>query len=320
MSSQLMRRQAVIDLAKSWRGPIAFRALPPMKQRIGIEALLRWAYCQELPKVPRIASSPDGFRCAWNSVGRWARELSLAGLCDNQHGVVPDFLAQDMPHNDALLVHEAVCGLDVLEVEGLEGFSPFEPREDVDPSLLDHCAVRVRNRVMTIDDEGKPRLRKPLRNLVFHAAILGGAPDWQIEDFAQDVERWPNGMVKYFKKSGHWEKTAANEDIFVEYETAVTSDLRRKQADPSVAPKAILTPDPVDDAVSRVNYELWRLALDVIAADLHGRLEKWEAVESALPHRPWDEPASRPGRVLADLTQRPIRIVRGRKKKTARIA
>ncbi len=315
MSGEFLKRQAVIDLALGWRGPMAAKAAAAPKPRLDIEALLAWAYLTELPKTERMgAFGPPGLRSAWAAVEKWRAELSLAVARDNAYGCVPDYYAADTPHNDALLVHEAVCALDVLEVEGLDGCTPFEPRDDVDQSLLDRCALRVRDRVLTVLD-GKPRLRNPLRNLVFHSAILGGSPEWRIGDFVQDVERWDNGAVKYFKKGGYWEKGASG-DVWVGFETAVA--LRNGfRHDPDLIERPILSPDPTDEAVSRVNYELWRLALDVLAADLSGRLEKWDVVESALPHRPWVEGVARGGRILPDLTRRPIRIVRGGQKKIA---
>ena len=303
MSGDKLRRQAVIDMALNWRGPMRLAALPAPKPRISVEALLEWAYLRELPKVPRAPEAPMGFKGAWDKVSEWAEELSLAGLADNRFGVVSDFLAQDLPHNDALIVHEAVCALDVLEVEGLGDFSPFAPVEGVEQPLLDACARRMRDRVMTVCDDGRARLRNPLRNLVFHGAIMRRAPEWRIDDFSQDVERWENGAVKYFKKGGHWEKSAFGVDIWVEYETAVSADPRSKRLEEGVEPRPVLSPDPTDDAVSRVNYELWRLALDVLAAELFGVLEKWEVQPSALPVRPWLEPAPRVGRIL--------RVIRG---------
>jgi hypothetical protein len=305
MVSDKLKRQAVIDLALAWSGPMRAKVATPPKQRIGIEDVLAWTYLRELPKTPRV-NAPDGFRGAWDKVSEWAEELSLAGLADNRFGVVADFFAQDLPHNDALIVHEAVCSLDALEVGGLAEFSPFEERGDVAPELLDRCALRVRDRVVTLDAAGRPRLRKPLRNLVFNAAILGQPPEWRIDEFGQDVERWPNGMVKYFRKSGQWEKSLSG-DVWVEFETAVSGV--RPELDPSVAPKAVLSPDPTEDAVSRVYHELWRLALDVLAADLSGRLQKWDVQPSALPVRPWFEGEARRGRVLRDLMERPIPLV-----------
>jgi hypothetical protein len=286
MIGEKLRRQAVIDLSRSWTGPMAFRPAPPVRRPIGIEALLRWAYCQELPKVPRI-DAPAGFRGAWDKVSEWAEELSLAGLDDNRFGVVPDLLSQDFPHTDALTVHAAVCDLDRLEVEGLADYSPFDGREnDETQKLLDACAVRVRNRLVTVGDDGNARLRKPLRNLIFHAAILSRAPEWHISEFELDFERWPNGALKYFRTDGHWEKSVNGADIWVEYEVAVTPrpGFHHEEGAHTVA---ILSPDPCDDGVDRAHYELWRLSLDVLAADLSGRLEKWDVQPCDLPIRPW---------------------------------
>jgi hypothetical protein len=270
------------------------------KRRIGIVDLLRWAYCQELPKVPRI-DAPASFRSAWDKVSEWAEELSLAGLDENRFGVVPDLLAQDYPHADAVLVHEAVCDLDRLEVEGLADYAPVSGGGDVAGALLDACNARVRAGLFTRGNDGRPRLRKPLRNLIFHAAILGRAPDWEISDFAVDFERWPNGAVKYFKTVGQWEPSLTG-DVWREWEQPVTPRPGFHH-DADAHPVAVLVPDPYDDGVSRAHYELWRLSLDVLAADLSGRLEKWDVQPSDLPPRPWDGGERRAGRVLPALSQ-----------------
>jgi hypothetical protein len=316
MSGENVRRQAVINMALAWTGSMRVVAAPPARRRIAIEDLLAWAYLKELPKTPRI-NAPDGFKGAWDKVAEWAAELSLAGLADNRFGVVPDLLSQALPHADALIVHEAVCALDELEVDGLAEFSPFDTRDDVDPALIARYEGAVRSRVVTIGKDGRARLRKPLRNLVFNAAILGRAPEWRIDAFGQDVERWPNGMVKYFRKSGQWE-TSLSGDIWVEFETAVSADPDTKRLPEGAEPHPVLEPDPTDDAVSRIHHELWRLALDVLAADLHGRLEKWDVQPCALPLRPWIEGEPPRGRVLRDLS-RPVAAieVRGRRKKSA---
>jgi len=321
MSSGFLKRQAVIAMALAWQGPMNARALPKAKQKIGVEELLAWCYRVELPKAPRIPDAPQAMRGAWEKVAEWADELSLAGLADNRFGVVPDFFAQELPHNDALIVHEAVCALDVLEVDGLADWSPFGAAEGCDAGLLAAYAGRARSRVLTVDAEGRARLRKPLRNLIFHHALLGAAPDWEIAPFVEDVERWDNGAVKYFKRSGQWE-TGAFGDVWVEYETAVSADPRSKRLPEDVLVKPVLTPDPTDDAVGRAHYELWRLALDVVAADLFGRLERFEVVGCARSLRPWEEGVGAPrvGRILRDLTRAPIRVVRDGPKKIARSA
>ena len=319
MASVLLKRQAVIDLALGWTGPMRAKALAPARQKIDIEALLRWTYLQELPKVPRAPDAPAEFRAVWDKVSQMGEELSLAGLDQNSYGVVSDFFARDLPHNDALVVHAAVCALDELEVAGLEDFSPFDAAgEAVTQSLLDQCAARARDRLLLVGKDGKARLRKPLRQMVFTSAILGNAPDWEIGAFSRDFERWENGMVKYFKRGGYWQSGAFG-DQWIEYETAVAGRTSHSVG-PEEYPREILMPDPCDDGVSRMQHELWRLALDVVEADLIGRLEKWDVTPCLRPHRPWIEGELRRGRVLRDLTQPTvIRMeLRRRSKKSCR--
>lgn len=302
MNSNRLKRQAVIDMALAWQGPMRAVVAPPAKKRIGIEALLTWAYRDELPKVPRLDAPPAGFRGAWDRVAEWVEEMSLAGLADNRYGVVPDFLAQDLPHNDAMIVHDAVCGLDDLEVDGLAELSPFDGCGDADAALLADYARSVRSWVLSVGRDGKARLRRPLRNLIFHHAVLGGAPHWEITPFEADFERWPqSGEVMYFRHVRQWVRGAFG-DVEEIYEVAVTGGFKALSVNgepPHVKP--VLRPDPTDEAVERVHYELWRLALDVLAADLSGRLEKFEVVACGRPLQPWREPVVARGRMCCGI-------------------
>ncbi|RFB80416.1 hypothetical protein [Methylovirgula sp. 4M-Z18] len=298
-SEQKLRRQAVIEMARRWNGCTRYVQKVASKPVKDIETLLTWAYRQELPKVPR-SDGPSDMPCAWDRVDEWLEELSLAGPDNNTYGVVPDFTAASLPHDDALLVHEAVLRLDELEL-ALPG--EWDPLGDL-PDLGDHAhALRkdALNKISTIDRAGVRKLRQTPRLLVFRQAILGGAPDWEIEPpqvcFVQEY-----GRDKWFVR-----QTMTMDGAFgpVEHEIEVDGyDKKRKRPRLGAYRKTYLEPDPFFHVVARAEYEVWRAALDVLTEDLAGTLAHCEVQASGRSMQPWlarDQPlAAR--RVLEDVS------------------
>ena len=319
MSGEFLKRQAVVRLALGWNGAMTAREKPKQKRAMDIEALLAWAYGQELPKVPRLDAAPAGFRCAWDKVAEWAEELSLAGLDDNRFGVVPDLFAQSLPHSDALLVHDAVCRLDEFALSLPDDWSPLDDLGDMDG----HAAGVARDALdaLTIlNREGVRRLRRAPRRLVVKHALLGGAPDWHI-DAPQVRTVSENGREKWFVREVIVADSLSGP---VSMEIEVDGfDERRRIPKPNAYRKTFLDPDPTLGCVGRAEYEVWRAALDVLAEDLRGQMEDFEVVSSGRPFRPWVDGEPKPARVLPDL--RPAaaldsRGARDRKKKIAHTA
>jgi hypothetical protein len=314
MSGEKLKRMAVIELARKWGGAMKAAVVATPKQRIDIEALLAWAYLRELPKVPRIPAAPEEWRRAWDKVSQMGEELSLAGLDDNRFGVVPDLFAQDLPHNDALLVHDAVCALDAFCLNLPEDWSPLDDLGDLG-GHAGEVAAKALERLTSIDDKGQRHLRRTPRRLLMRHAILGSAPDWEIEPpdvrFVQEF-----GADKWFVR-----EVIVTDGAFgpSRFEVEVDGfDHVRRMPKPFAYRKTELVPDPTDGCVARAEYEVWRYALDALAADLDGRLERFDVVPSVRPMRPWEEPAPQMGRVLPDLTRRAAHDsgrVRGRRKK-----
>jgi hypothetical protein len=311
MSSQLLKRQAVIDLARAWPGSMASVDKPRVKKPMGIEALLHWAFCEELPKVPRI-EAPADMPGAWDKVAEWAEELSLAGLDDNRFGVVPDLTAQVFPHTDALLVHDAVCRLDLCALTLPDDWSPLGDLGDMG-GHAGAVAADALAALTIVDAEGLRRLRRSPRRLVMRHAILGGAPSWEID--APDVRFvQANGCDRWFLR----------EVVVVEGRCGPVSmeievdgfDTRRRVPKPEAYRKTMLEPDPTLGCIGRAEYEVWRAALDVVTEDLRGSMYDHEVVDCPRPARPWEEPAREPVRVLPDLRRIwDSRLLRGRRKK-----
>lgn len=316
MSDLKLRRMGVVDLARNWAGPMEAKSKPCAKRRLDIEALLRWAYLEELPKVPRLNAAPAGFRGAWDKVAQALEELSLAGLDDNRYGVVPDFSAQSLPHADALLVHEAVERLDLCALDLPADWSPLSDLGDID-GHAGNVAGDALAALTTVDRDGVRHLRRTPRRLVMRHALLGGCPDWQIDP----------PEVKFVSEFGK-AKWFVREVVTVEgpcgpvpTEIEVDGfDHKRRIPKPDAYRKTFLEPDPTAGCVGRGEYEVWRAALDVLFEDLRGMLTDIEVMRCPRPWRPWEEPADAPARVLPDLMARESAPVRRRRKKIARNA
>src|SRR5688500_9952509 len=101
---------------------------PVLKKRMTIEALLRWAYRDELPKAQAPGGSlrPAGFGGAWGGIERYGELLTVIdhGL-ENRYGLVPDLSATTEPHPDAIRIGDAVQALDAFPLNLPDGWNPL---------------------------------------------------------------------------------------------------------------------------------------------------------------------------------------------------
>ncbi|MEP2723916.1 MAG: hypothetical protein ABJH19_07485, partial [Roseibium sp.] len=58
------------------------------QKNIQIEALLKWAYCEELPKSTDVGQAIARMASGWSSMNSFAQLLTV--IDDNDYGVVPD--------------------------------------------------------------------------------------------------------------------------------------------------------------------------------------------------------------------------------------
>jgi len=292
-----LRRAALIALANAWKGPAPLPAPPAPRKRMGVEDLLRWAYCIELPKQPRQAG-PMGMPVAWDKVAKWMEELTLTVGDGNGYGVEPDLTAADFPHADALAVHAAMERLDGLQVEMPEGLDLLSDLPEIE-SHHEALVTRALDQLCVFDREGRRWLKSSPRRLVFRHAILGGCPDWIVD--APEVKAVSEyGKVKWFVR-----EVMVTDGAFgpVNVEIEVDGyDQRRHVPKPGAYTKTVLDPDPLWAVVGRMEYQIWRSALDMLVEDLSAMLRDHEALASTRPVRPWDVPAGQGPAVLADLS------------------
>jgi len=272
------------------------------KRVMDIEAVLRWAYRDELPKAaPARAGLARGMSAAWSSVESFVELLTV--IDDNSFGVVPDLLSSNGPHADAIAIFERVRALDDLEIELPDDWNPMVDLGDLG-DLGREAIARAIDAATIVDEQNRRRLRRTPRRLVEKHAILGGCPDWEMEaPVAEVVRRGKTGQPAWFVKETIWEEAFGGQRVARVVEVDGFSYTRRRPR-PGAYQKTHLVPDPVPGLVERAEYEVWRAALDLLTEELSGQLESIDVRPSPRPHRPWE--VGRPGQRVLDSLLKPL--------------
>lgn len=269
------------------------------RKRIGIEALLRWAYRDELPKAGASRrGGPLPLGRGWDGVRHYGELLAEIDGDENVWGLAPDLTAMAEPHPDAVRVGEAVEALDGLAPDLPEDWHPLGDIVTAENAELVRDAVRRARAAVLVEGEGGPRLRTSARFLVVRHACAGSTPDWACGSPSVVVES-ANGKPRWFRRI-----TLVGADG-AEYVQEVDGYNRsRQRPHPGAYRKSYLDPDPVGAAVARADWEIWRSALDLLAEALDG-LEAHEVVPAIRPVRPWMVEDEAGSRVLASLLPMP---------------
>lgn len=269
---------------------------------IGIEALLRWAYCEELPKAEAIggAVGAAGPRTPGNHWGRAGEMRSLLAIVDatyNRFGVVVDPLALEPPHPDAIIVGETVAEVAGLDLDLPEGWCPLGDFVAAGAMTAEEAAaatVRGLARVLRVDADGRRAAGERLVRLVMRHAVQGGAPAWEEEPPERKLVS-SHGKPKWFRMTQVWVGAVDGEGNAIEgmgrwVDVEVDGfNPKRRMPWPDAYQKHVFDPDPADAVVARAEYELWRAALAFLAADLAGRLTAHVVTDSPRAVMPWVE-------------------------------
>jgi hypothetical protein len=258
-------------------------------KRIGIEALLAWAYRQELPKAGsgtvRGFAGPGAGIGGWDMVSEFGELHALIDM-SNQWGCVPDFGVEDYPHEDAVTVGSTVAALadasfepgadyDVLADLVLEDGSRLTDEERADCHARGLAIARI--------NEGR------MPATVVRMAMLGAAPGWAIWPVGRQRVAGPNGRDVWVRRVTRPGPDGAA-DVTVELDGY---DRQRQRPHPGAMVKTRLTPDPVQLVTERVEYQAWVLALAALAADLHGKLTAHVVDGPDRALWPWEGEAAR---------------------------
>ncbi len=245
------------------------------------EEVVAWAWRIELPKVPSMGRGPLPMAGGWDKAGRFAELLSLVDLYGvNDYGVVPDFAAASWPCRDAVMIADAVAGLDDCELEMPE---PWDPAPELAPlGGLAAKAVADAWRRMTVERNGATALRLKPSELIVRRAVLGwDVAAMVIDDVEQRFEVHANGQDKWFVRRSV--DTDAG-PMTVEVNGWST---RTRRPLPGAYRKPYLDPDPVAAIIARAEHEIWLSALAVVHEAVAASLEEVEMLPPVTSSSPW---------------------------------
>jgi len=269
-----------------------------MKKKIGIEALLRWAFNEELCKNMPIAAS------AWDMVERFG---ALGVRVDAGHNGSQGFGFLDgTPHADAQAVAAAIRGLPKLSclpnaVSAASLAGPFGELLDADAQRLLKAA----------------KFNAPA--LVIRCATFKNRPEWNVGDPELQPLNGATGTAIVYGldaaagEGARPEFKAARKDAAIE---AWIAPERRGELSPMKAhpkrggydldrgPRCLIawqSPAPFEFAEARAEYVIWRTAILDIAEQLAAddALIAHELTADFPPAEPWNEPAPAPAQPLA---------------------
>jgi hypothetical protein len=254
------------------------------KRTMTIEAALRWAYRDDLPKQPARVRPPEEAGKPWNkvsSVGTLGTVIDSMSDAENEFGLCPFAQADSGPHPDAIELHAAVCRLDDLDLALPDGWNPLSDCGMGDEALA--AANRAAAMLAYADGSGRTRLKIPPRLLIQRCAILG-PPLWETEQPVRREFTGPDGRPRWFRRvtipvgeGGH------------PYETEIDGfDAKKRRPHPDAYRRFVWEPDPAGIAVDRGKWELWRACLDALVDDPALQLETITLRPSDFPSRPWE--------------------------------
>lgn len=223
---------------------------------VTIEELAAWAFVHELPKgggVDGLDNANSAWRMleadSWGKINSFAELGTLIDTGRRDHDNF--FIEQGAPHDDALVLGEAVMGLARCEAIIPERWHALSDWPDTG-GLAEEAVARVAERY---------RLR-PFRqraasmiSLVVGTAVLGKRPDWKA----------PVSRVKMVERGGApaWFVTKSVKDVFGR-ESQIEVDGWNKRARRPVSGayrKYELSDDPTGDIMSRLDWQIWVAAM-----------------------------------------------------------
>lgn len=267
-------------------------------RKMSIERALQWAFREELPK-----DEPDS-RTFAPKLAQGGNSLDVG--VDNRWGVVASLAGDGPAHPDAQIIGGEVLALEGSEIGMPEGWNPLS-----DLGLTDGEAAAVLAGF---------RLAGCMQahDLVRKHALLRDAPVWEAEVPERKLlkaER--SGNPKWFRKVLQPYLTADNRTEYREIETPDGFDVTKRRPHEGAYTKTALDPDPKYALRDRAEYEIWRIALDVLFEALHGRLSEIVLEPSNQPIRPWESGPVEKARVLTDVHRRGIDIAEQQKHQRA---
>ncbi len=251
-----------------------------MKKMMTIEALLSWAFIEELPKVESARVGPSAAPSVWQMMFDVITLGTNIDKSPNGYGVVGNFVSIGDPHPDALIVGDAVRALaDRNGYEVMSGWKPFPEWDDphgVIQAEVDRIAAEQ------VYERGGRTNGRHVVTLVTSAAILKRGPDWQ-------ADQPKVAPIRLNGKDDAWFVKRMTKDAFgrpLEYEDS-GFDYRKRRPKKGAYRKYRLV-EPIRAAViSRLEWQIWQSALEALHVSLSGALSSHDLLPFFPNRHPW---------------------------------
>jgi hypothetical protein len=253
-----------------------------MMKTVTIEELLTWAFVHELPKgggVDGLANMNSAWRMlqasSWGKISAYAELMTLVDI--DRGGGGNFFIDQGEPHEDALAVGEAVAALGHCDVMFPEGWNPLADWPD-DDGLVMPAVGRTVERYML-----RPSLRRAANivSTVIGCAVLGRAPDWASEP----------SKVRMVERAGRpawFVKRVMRDSLGRDYEVETNGyNGRTHRPVRGAYRKYEFSTDPAGDILSRLDWQLWVLALRHVAEKVRPKLAEHSLLPCEEIVAPW---------------------------------
>ncbi|MEP0234344.1 hypothetical protein [Roseibium sp.] len=261
------------------------------KKTMDIEALLKWAYCEELPRADANMGGGGGMASGWSSVESYAQLLTV--IDDNRYGVLPALsIDPGEPHADAVAVHIAVLELDKLDLDLPDDWSPMPELN----ALGAHGLMAIRSALdglTIVDGDGHRRLRRKPSDLVRRLAIIGVVPDGMGEPPALKMLTNAAGQPRWFRRHVEQDVDCFGAPVERSFEVEDGWDFSRKRAKRGAYPKQYLDPDPVSVLSERGEYDILRACLMALCDELNGKMVDHTVSPCSWDVSPWEQENAR---------------------------
>lgn len=246
-----------------------------------VEELLQWAFVHELPKGGGV-DGLDNANSAWrmlqaSSWGKITAFAELMAMVDVDRGGGNFLIEQGEPHPDALAIGQAVSDLAFCDVVIPQGWNALADWPDDDGLVM----PAVQRAVERYELRPVMRRRAGIVSLVVGTAILGREPMWQAEP----------SKVRIVQRGGRpaWFVIRPMKDEFGRaYEMEVDGFNARSQRPARGAyRKYEFSDDPTGDILSRLDWQIWVAALDLVGRAIAGKMVAHRIAPSDRSMTPW---------------------------------
>ena len=245
--------------------------------KMKLRDFLKWAFGEELVHV-----ATDGGSLAWSRLADYATLGTVIDTFGIGGAGLPDLA--DV-HPDAIAANDAVMLLAAERFDLPDGWNPF-PDMDDPHGLIAGCVQAVLDRRSRLDPGA---LNNNLIAMVIAYAVMGRDPDWTAEQ----------PKFRMVTRAGRpaWFVTAEHIDSFGQVHTYEADGYNARTGRPKRgAYRKFEMSDGFEGAVqARIDWYLWTLALERIAARLREGLKSHRIEPFVIDREPWraaDHPAA----------------------------